>query len=135
MRSDITLYALTVVALLSYLSNYAGADGKHPAVNKGQRIYAANCQSCHREGTNPLNPEKQLAESTKLTTRSIFREFLSSKHGIMPMFQDIAGNDRDLKDLYGYAKSLKNQSWEHPQVEPQPQEPPMKDSAPQNKAE
>lgn len=77
-----------------------------------------------------MKPEKELSESSKLASQTMFKEFLSCKHGLMPKFQELASRDSDLKELYKYVKTLKNQSWEYHQKEPEPQDLPMKDRPP-----
>lgn len=122
-----------VLFVLSFvLAQILPASAQSNPKCSGEKIYNNNCQNCHRQGRNPLNPEKELAESTKLVSETVFKDFLSKKHGLMPKFDKLSDNESELSALYGYIKTLKNQSWEYPQKEPGPKDAPMKDRAPSN---
>lgn len=69
-------------------------------------------------GINVIKPEKKLVRSEKLTSQKIFKDFISEKHGVMPPFNELAGNPANVKDLYDFVKKLKISSWEYPMEEP-----------------
>ncbi len=122
-----------VMAIL--VSSMPSGQSKNRSSKVGKYLYAQNCQQCHREGRNFLKPEKELVESSKLVSKSSFKHYLSDKHGLMPVFKELASNEQELDELYRYVKTLKNQDWEYTEPEGPRNNLPMKDSAPDSGAQ
>lgn len=126
------LLFLFYLFVVLYLLLVFSSKGASRPISRGEEIYQANCQSCHRMGRNPLKPEKHLAESSKLVSEGVFAEYLSEKHGLMPKFNKISDNENELRELFAFSKTLKDQSWEYPLKGPGPQDLPMRESKPKN---
>lgn len=97
---------------------YGAKEKRTSAQTNGERLYMANSEACHMSGINVIKPEKKLVRSEKLTSQKIFKDFISEKHGVMPPFNELAGNPANVKDLYDFVKKLKISSWEYPMEEP-----------------
>lgn len=78
----------------------------------GEKLYMANCEACHMLGTNVIKPDKQLHSSEQLATRAMFKAYISKKHGVMPPFKQLADDEKSLKELYSFVRTLKGQDWE-----------------------
>lgn len=96
-----TLLALAIFCTDAYRAHAAG-----PAPN-GEKIFTANCASCHAGGGNIVDPTKHLKGSAKLASKDTLKALLLKPVGAMPAFPQIAQNDADLTALLTYCKSLK----------------------------
>jgi cytochrome c6 len=93
--------AIAIFCLEAYRAPAAGAN------QSGEKIYTANCASCHAAGGNIVNPNKPLKGSKKLGNKELLKALLMKPVGSMPPFPQIAGNDGDLSALFAYCKNLK----------------------------
>lgn len=83
------------------------AKGKHNLENSGAQIFQQRCASCHAAGGNSVNEKRPLAGSKELSTIAHFKSYLSAPPGHMPYYQDVVGDEKTLKALYDYCKTLK----------------------------
>jgi mono/diheme cytochrome c family protein len=135
-KKELISIAAIVIGVAATLPVFGQKDDKEQKPQSpGEKVYMANCEACHLLGQNMIKPEKPIIASTKLISRNAFKEFLTEKHTIMPRFEAIANNEKDLKDLYAFVKKLKHQSWEYDQKEFRPAESPMKEPQPPQQAE
>lgn len=74
----------------------------------GTEIFQQYCASCHVAGGNIVKPSKSLVSSKKLGTFALFKAFLNSPTGHMPYYQNLCKNDKLLKSLYKYVKTLES---------------------------
>lgn len=116
----VILSLVCALIMLAPLQSAGGKGTRETAKDRGESLYMSNCEACHMSGSNVINPEKELVRSDKLTSRKIFKEYISQKHGYMPAFSDIANDTADLKDLYTFVRKLKMTSWDYPATEPTP---------------
>lgn len=123
----IVIGAVATILLVLPGNSAKEAQGKP---SNGERLYMANCEACHMLGTNVIKPEKELASSETLVSKTAFKQFISKKHGVMPPFNQIADDEKSLKDLYQYCRKLKQQSWSYEMKEPQDKEVEMKEPKP-----
>lgn len=86
-------------------------------------------------GTNVIKPDKELVTSEKIASRTIFKNFIGKKHGVMPSFSEIADDDRNVKDLYTFVRKLKQQTWTFPLQEPESKDPEPKEPQPPGDAQ
>lgn len=93
------LVAGFVIASGSFTSSMAAPDGK--------TMYKKKCAMCHKDGGNSANPKKPVKGSKFIKDKKTFKDYLSKKHGVMPAFPKIAGNDAALTALHKYVKGLK----------------------------
>ncbi len=84
-----------------------------PAV-AGQRIFAANCSSCHPNGGNVIVANLPLKSSKKLVDVATFTAFIRSPKmpdgsaGSMPSFPTDQVSDKQAADLYAYITSMRS---------------------------
>lgn len=81
--------------------------------NSGAQIFQQRCASCHAGGGNRVNEKRPLAGSKELATLAHFKSYLSAPPGHMPYYQDVVGDEKTLKDLYQYCKTLKRRPLKH----------------------
>ena len=98
---------LTVLVLL-FVDLVAAASTPCIAADTsyGAGLYQKNCEACHHIGENIIRPEKTMARSDKLKTKSEFKKFLARQNGLMPPYKTIVRSDKDLQALYLYIKQL-----------------------------
>jgi mono/diheme cytochrome c family protein len=81
------------------------------AAPAGQKIYSANCSSCHPNGGNVVDPALPLKTSKKLSDLAVFTAFIRSpkmpdgSEGDMPSFPADQITDKQAGDLYSYISS------------------------------
>ena len=90
----------------------AASTGSAPAAPAGQRLFAANCASCHPNGGNAIVAELPLKKSKMLATAATLTAFVRSpkmpdgSEGQMPPFPPDQISDRQVGDLYSYIHSM-----------------------------
>ena len=81
-------------------------------VRLGQRIFSANCASCHPAGGNVIEASLPLKTSRRLATEAAFISFIRSpampngSAGAMPAFAESQVSAREAGDLYAYIQSM-----------------------------
>lgn len=102
---------------------YCGGElvyARGPAVSKdlkiGQQIYINNCNACHPQGGNTIDPSLPLLGSSKLSDLNTFIGQIRNpllpggKKGAMPAFAPSKISDEQAKALYEYAKALEKET-------------------------
>ncbi len=89
---------------MSDMSSMPGNDG----LNKGEKIFKANCAGCHLNGQNLIKADKPVIGSTKLQSKPVFKKFLESPPKPMPEYKNITSMDTQLDSLYSYLITLMN---------------------------
>jgi mono/diheme cytochrome c family protein len=90
----------------------AAQAGSAPAAPAGQKLFAANCSSCHPNGGNaivaelPLKKSKMLASAATLTAFVRSPKMPDGSEGQMPPFPPDQLSDRQAGDLYTYISSM-----------------------------
>ena len=88
-----------------------------PAPQAGERLFAANCASCHPNGGNVIEASLPLKSSKKLVDLATFTAFIRSPRmpdgsaGNMPAFPADQVSDKQTGDLYSYIESMRSSSW------------------------
>ncbi|MGO9309782.1 MAG: c-type cytochrome [Spirochaetia bacterium] len=83
-----------------------------PAVLPGQRLFTANCSSCHPNGGNVIVAELPLKKSKKLASAAALTAFIRSpkmpdgSEGQMPSFPTDQISDAQAGELYTYIQSM-----------------------------
>jgi mono/diheme cytochrome c family protein len=83
----------------------------------GQRLFAANCASCHPNGGNVIEASLPLKTSKKLSDLAAFTAFIRSPRmpdgsaGSMPPFPADQLSDKQSGDLYNYIESMRSSAW------------------------
>jgi mono/diheme cytochrome c family protein len=98
--------ALIVTLALANQGEVAIAKKQHNKID-GAQVFAQNCAQCHLGGGNQAKPAKPVAESTKLKSLVTFKDYLRAPLGHMPYYKHIVTDDKTLKALYNYCRSLK----------------------------
>ena len=94
----------------------ASPTGSAPAAPAGQRLFAANCSSCHPNGGNAIVAELPMKKSKAIGSAAALTAFIRSpkmpdgSEGQMPSFPPDQLSDRQVGDLYTYIQS-KLVSW------------------------
>jgi mono/diheme cytochrome c family protein len=89
-----------------------GTVSAAPAAPGGQRLFGANCSSCHPNGGNAIVTELPLKKSKMLESAVQFTAFIRSPKmpdgsaGQMPSFGDDQLTDKQAAELYGYIRSM-----------------------------
>ena len=90
----------------------AAPTGSAPAVPAGQRLFSANCSSCHPNGGNAIVAELPLKKSKAIATAASLTAFIRSpkmpdgSEGQMPSFPPDQVSDRQAGELYTYISSM-----------------------------
>lgn len=74
----------------------------------GQEVFKQYCVTCHVAGGNIVKPAKSIVDSKRLGTFALFKDYLNSPTGHMPHYQNLCKNDKMLKSLYKYVKTLES---------------------------
>jgi len=94
-------------SILATLVAMVGAvHGQDVKTDRGEQLYAKNCEACHHVGENIIRPEKTMDRSLKISSKAAFKRFLSRQNGLMPPYLTIVRSDKDLSALYSYVKKL-----------------------------
>ncbi len=78
-----------------------------PTKSKGELTFDSHCSSCHISGGNAVNPQKPLVGSNYLSNYVTFKNYLKTPVGTMPHYENLISNDKVLKELFHYIKTLK----------------------------
>ena len=100
-----TLCFFTVVGLGYFGAQlvYAGRAEATPETYKtGERIFLANCNSCHPHGGNVVKPQKPLRGSPKLKDLKTFIGQIRHPVPPMPVFSPSKLSDEQAGELYQY---------------------------------
>jgi mono/diheme cytochrome c family protein len=95
----------------------AGGTTKAAVVPEGQRLFAANCVSCHPNGGNVIDESLPLKSSKKLVDQAAFTAFVRSPRmpngsaGSMPAFPADQLGDEQMGQLYTYIESMRSSAW------------------------
>lgn len=127
----LAIIAGVVVFGLLVLPGRTAKESSSGKVSNGERLYMSNCEACHMLGTNVIKPDKELVKSEKLVSKTVFQQYISKKHGVMPPFTQLADDEKSVKDLYKYVRTLKQQSWAYEMNEPKNPEVEMKEPKPE----
>ncbi|MCX5835270.1 MAG: c-type cytochrome [Deltaproteobacteria bacterium] len=114
MKSVLTIYflAVLVVAGLGYYGGNLVFGSEKPVateeLNAGEKLYAANCGTCHPQGGNILNHALPVKNSTYLKTFKTFLVFNRKPQrpdgtkGLMPAIPPEKVSDAEMKQIYNY---------------------------------
>jgi mono/diheme cytochrome c family protein len=89
----------------------AGIAALRPAPSDGERLFAANCSSCHAAGGNSIVASLPIRGSKRLARLETFETFLRApampdgKPGDMPPFPEDGLSDAQAKNLYAYVSA------------------------------
>ncbi len=72
----------------------------------GEQTFGSHCASCHANGGNVVRREKPLAGSKHLSNFITFKDYLDKPIGTMPHYENLIKNDKTLRKLYDYVKTL-----------------------------
>ncbi len=78
----------------------------------GQRLFAANCASCHPNGGNVIETSLPLKSAKQLANLDVFVSFVRSpsmpdgSQGAMPSFPESQLSSKDAANLYAYIESM-----------------------------
>lgn len=116
MKTILTVYFLTVLAVAG-LGYYGGSlvfGSEKPAstgdLQAGERLYTANCGTCHPQGGNILTPALPVKDSTYMKTFNAFLDFNRKPHmpdgskGLMPAIPPEKVSDAEMKQIYDYIR-------------------------------
>jgi uncharacterized membrane protein len=116
MKSILIIYFLVVltVAGLGYYGGNLVFGTEKPDVTEdlkvGERLYTANCGTCHPQGGNILNPALPVKNSSYLKTFSAFLDFNrrpkmpNGSKGLMPAIPPEKVSDAEMKQIYNYIR-------------------------------
>lgn len=111
-RILLKIFLLAVTVNLLYILAYIpftvanSESGIHNKEESGKLLFKSNCSGCHLNGKNLIKPEKPIIGSSKIKSKKIFGDFISSPVPPMPNFKNIAVNPHQLDALYTYVTSL-----------------------------
>lgn len=74
----------------------------------GKEIFQQYCAACHVAGGNIVKPAKSIVDSKKLGTYALFKDYLNSPTGHMPYYENLCTNQKALKSLYNYVRTLES---------------------------
>ena len=80
-------------------------------LRQGEKMYLANCNTCHPKGSNIITPALPVINSMQLKDLSAFIKYMrnpqhiSGPQGKMPAFLEDKLSDQDLKQMYQYIKN------------------------------
>jgi mono/diheme cytochrome c family protein len=113
----LTAYTLCFINVLG-IGFYGGqlVYGKKAPVSQaelqaGEKIFEANCRSCHPQGGNIINPKLPLNNSPQLADFNVFIAYNRNpkrpdgSKGIMPPYPPDKISDQQMRDLYNYMKA------------------------------
>jgi uncharacterized membrane protein len=116
MKSLLAIYFLAVLTVVG-LGYYGGSlvfGTEKPVATEdlkvGERLYAANCGTCHPQGGNILNPALPVKNSTYLKTFNAFLDFNrkpqrpDGSKGLMPAIPPEKVSDAEMKQIYNYIR-------------------------------
>ncbi len=95
------------VSLLVPTGNSSWAKNKKTS---GADVYQQYCASCHQSGGNLTVPGKPVADSKKLSTIAVFKDYLNNPVGHMPFYKNLIEDQTTLKALYDYCKTLRKEN-------------------------
>ncbi|HVO38211.1 MAG TPA: c-type cytochrome [Spirochaetia bacterium] len=90
----------------------AGAPAAPSPVRLGQRLFSANCATCHPAGGNLIEASLPLKTSKRLASQDAFIAFIRSpampngSAGAMPAFAEGQISAKEARDLYAYVQSM-----------------------------
>ena len=113
-RATLSVYFLCFcsVVVLGYFGGQMVYEERHSGPSEqftaGQKIFVANCRSCHPKGGNILKPNLPLKGAPELTNFETFSSFIQNPKmpdgstGIMPPFPLTKIPEQEARDLYEY---------------------------------
>jgi mono/diheme cytochrome c family protein len=113
-RPTLTVYflAFCAVVALGYFGGQLVYGSRTPpspqTYKKGEKLFHANCASCHPNGGNRLRPSMPLRSAPQLKALDTFVAFIRNPKppgggsSIMPPFSASRISDREAKELYDY---------------------------------
>lgn len=113
-KSMLAIYALCfmVVSGLGYFGGELVYGLKTTSVVKeyqgGQKIYAANCGSCHPNGGNTINAKLPVKNSAKISGFDTFLDWVRNPNPPMPAFPPAAISDQEVRDIFNYITNVLN---------------------------
>lgn len=99
--------ALVASSMFFFIENFPAAGSKPKATKiAGNVVFKQYCASCHQDGGNITIPGKPVAESKKLSTLAVFKDYLNNPVSHMPYYKNLINDEPTLKALYKYCKTL-----------------------------
>lgn len=98
------LILLLVINTILVVASYSKPNME--SLNKGERIFKANCSGCHLNGQNLIKADKPVVGSLKLKSKDVFKKFLESPPQPMPKYDNITSMDAQFDSLYDYLVTL-----------------------------
>lgn len=111
-KTALTVYSLGLVTvmLLGFLGAQLVYGRKTPEVSKtylaGEKIFAANCITCHPGGDNIIKPDHPIKNSPKLKNIDTFIAWIRNPIAPMPPFPESKISVGQAKDLYPYLTDI-----------------------------
>ena len=110
---------LTALLVLSLSLSICSSSARKPKpVPSGAQIFQQYCSSCHLGGGNAAKNGKPVYSSHVLATMATFKSYLDSPPGHMPRYKELVENDKLMRALFDYCKTLKKQPSERAFKEP-----------------
>lgn len=106
MRIAIAAATCAVLSLL-IVAQTSAKTKSHRSDPNGAVVFAQNCVSCHAAGANSVNRRRPLAGSPKLANLPMFKSYLENPVGHMPFYKHVVSDQKALRALYEYCKTLK----------------------------
>ncbi len=111
-KLTLTLYSLGLLTVL--FLGFFGAQlvygGKSlqgsSAYQAGEKLFAANCLTCHPGGRNTLDPDRPIINSPKLKDLNTFIAWIRHPASPMPTFSASEISDKQAGDLYDYVTKV-----------------------------
>ena len=95
-----------IFTVASFSMSDMSSIGENEGVNKGEKLFKANCSGCHLNGQNLIKADKPIIGSSKLQSKSVLKKFLESPPPPMPKFENITSMDGQFNSLYNYLITL-----------------------------
>jgi mono/diheme cytochrome c family protein len=105
MKSPISLIRV-LTAIAATVVSTQPVDAKPKAA--GKEVFQQYCVTCHVAGGNLVKPSKAISSSKKLGSYALFKAYLYSPTGHMPYYHNLCKDEKMLKRLYDYVKTLES---------------------------
>lgn len=115
-KTALTVYTLGLftVVLLGFFGAqlvYGGKTIKEAkSYEAGEKIFAANCLTCHPRGENLFNPDKPIRNSAKLKDLFTFIYWIRHPKAPMPQFPESKISGGQARELYPYITEVLTRS-------------------------
>lgn len=118
-KTALTVYTLGLftVVLLGFFGAqlvYGGkTTGEAKTYQAGEKLFAANCLSCHPRGENLIKPDKPIRNSPKLKDLDSFISWIRHPKAPMPQFPESEISVDQAQKLYSYISEVLTRSTEN----------------------